>query len=336
MAFDVATPKIYVCSKCGKGFSEARTNFYKCYADIYKGSGFLGICKNCVNELYSQYLDECVEPRLATRAVCRKLGIYWSDDIFSIAVKKSTNDKLMQNYINQTNTVKYVGRSYDDTLREEGTLFQFGVKTPDADVKVEEDGTVEISEDIIAFWGPGYLAKDYIDLEQRRKYWMSKYPQEQVDVGTEALIRQICNLEIDINKQRAADKPIDKSVNSLNTLLGSLNLKPVQNNADPADADGKTPYGVWIRKLEDSRPVPDVDPELKDVDGLIRYIDVWYRGHAAKTFNIKNGYSEMYDKAMDELRVEYPEYEDEDDETLFNDIFGVSEDEEVFGGDSNE
>ena len=32
----------------------------------------------------------------------------------------------------------------------------------------------------------------------------------------------------------------------------------------------------------------------------------------------------MYDDAMDELRVKFPEYEDEDDDTMLTDIFGNS------------
>jgi hypothetical protein len=47
--------------------------------------------------------------------------------------------------------------------------------------------------------------------------------------------------------------------------------------------------------------------------------------------NIKNSYSKLYEDEMAKIRVDHPEYEDEDDETLFNDIFGSESD--FDGGD---
>ena len=38
---------------------------------------------------------------------------------------------------------------------------------------------------------------------------------------------------------------------------------------------------------------------------------------------IKNTYCRLYEEEIAKMRVDRPEYEDEDDETLFNDIFGV-------------
>lgn len=165
----------------------------------------------------------------------------------------------------------------------------------------------------------------YRELEQRRQYWMSKFPEgTELDVGTEALIRQICSLELDINRDRIAGKSVDKSVNALNNLLGSANLKPNQQKADGDSAQENTPFGVWIRRWETQRPVPDPDPELEDVDGIIRYISIWFLGHLCKMLGIKNTYCRLYEEEIAKMRVDRPEYEDEDDETLFNDIFGGS------------
>ena len=37
--------------------------------------------------------------------------------------------------------------------------------------------------------------------------------------------------------------------------------------------------------------------------------------------NIKNGYTRMYEEEIDRLRVERPEYDGDDDETLLNDSY---------------
>jgi len=234
--------------------------------------------------------------------------------------------------------VSYSGKSYDDTLAEEGTLWNWGVQavvqeTPVHSVEETQQDEPEISDDVIAFWGAGYTPEMYESLEQRRSYWMSRFPEDyELDIGTEAIIRQICSLELDINRDRAAGRAVDKSVNALNTLLGSASLKPTQKKADDTDSSiDKTPLGVWAQRLEYKRPIKEVDPELQDVDGIVRYISIWYLGHLCKMLGIKNTYCKLYEEEIAKMRVEHPEYEDEDDETLFNDIFcsdGTSNDSE--------
>lgn len=41
---------------------------------------------------------------------------------------------------------------------------------------------------------------------------------------------------------------------------------------------------------------------------------------------VKNGYTRMYEEEINRLRVEKPEYEDEDDETLLVDAYSESQD----------
>ena len=130
-------------------------------------------------------------------------------------------------------------------------------------------------------------------------------------------------MEVTITRDTAAGKPIDKSINALNNLLGSANLKPVQKKRDESlDANVEsTPFGVWIRKIENTRPISDPDPEFADVDSVIKYITVWFFGHICKMLKIENKYSRLYEEEMARLRVERPEYEGEDEEAVFEDIF---------------
>ena len=151
----------------------------------------------------------------------------------------------------------------------------------------------------------------------------------ELDVGTEALIRQICALELDINRDRFDGKPIDKSVNALNNLLGSANLKPTQIKSEIDSSFDKTPFGVWVRKLENERPVSEPDEDMRDADGIVKYISIWFLGHLCKMLGIKNTYGRLYEEEIEKMRVEHPEYDDEDDENLFYDIFGDSDDGEA-------
>lgn len=308
------------------------------HSPMYRGSGYLPICSECIDSMFEYYCKELGSDREAMRRICMKIDLYWHDNIYDMVERTVGLNSRVRNYISKTNIIRYIDKTYDDTIAEEEAsglaLARITAKeeaaaaAPHADPEEPEEEII-IPEDVLLFWGPGYTPQMYLELEARRKFWNSKYPDGyEFDVGEEALIRQICNLEIDINRDRTAGKSIDKNVNMLNTLLGSLNVKPTQKKADDGDAEFETtPLGVWIRRWETTRPIPEPDPELNDVDGIVRYIEVWFKGHLAKMLGIKNAYSKLYEDEIARMRIERPEFEEDDDETLFSDIF-ASKDEE--------
>lgn len=325
------------CRKCGTAYGRLKGYFPVSYSYLYKGTGYLPYCKDCVDGMFAAYLQECKDSKVAVRQMCRKLDLYWSEKVYEAVEKQNSTRSMMTSYITKINAVKLASKSYDDTLREEGTLWL----EPKAYADVEQvitgiqstDGDAAIPDEVIAFWGPGYTPSMYMELEERRKYLVSKYPSTtELDIGTETLIRQICILEIEINKARMEGKPVDKLINTLNTVLGSANLKPTQKKED-ADAElEKMPLGVGIQKWEYSRPLPPTPKEKRDINQVIKNITTWYLGHACKMVGIRNSYCKMYEDAMAELRVENPDHAEEDDDTLLNSVFGDLEE----GGDTDE
>lgn len=326
MAIEVSSSGT-ICRKCGKAYGRNKGYFPVNYGVLYKGVGYLPYCRECVDAMYSDYLSECKQPKLAVRQMCRKLDIYWNDSVYEAVEKQNAPRSMMTQYLAKIASIKTAGKCYDDTLREEGVFWDEprlrSMSRSASDDDYVRDDDIEISDDIKALWGPGYTPEMYMELEQRKNYWVSRLPEGvDFDIGTEAIIKQICSLEIDINRDRAAGKSVDRNINTLNTLLGSASLKPTQKR-DSEDAYlEKTPMGVWIKKWENYRPIPDPDPDMQDVDGIIRYIEVWFKGHIAKMLNKKTASSKMYEEKMNELRVDNPEFEDEDDETVFNEVFG--------------
>jgi len=328
-----------VCFKCGRRYSGWKGYFHVSYALLYKGGGHLTICKTCVDKMYNEYLAQCGNAKDAVRQMCRKLDIFWSESVFEAAMQKSGAQSVMAQYIAKTNSTTYAGKSYDDTLLKEGTLWGFtSVGAPSAndnvadetkDASSAEDDVDEaileymkeidgfrLTKEIVAFWGAGYSKQAYAELERRRAYWMEKLSGDDmaIDIGTETLLRQICSLEVEINKGRAAGKQMDAKVTLLNTLLGSANLKPVQKKGDVPDDLASAPLGVKIYNVEKHKPLPDGEErELKRY--IKKYIWTWL-GHICKLCRIKNGYTKLYDEEIERLRVKHPEYEDESDEDL--------------------
>ena len=322
----------FFCSRCGTAFSRQKGYFPVSHSPMYRGTGYLPFCNDCLDTMFDEYRQLLGSDREAMRRMCMKLDLYWHDSIYDMVERTAGVKSKVRNYIGKTNIIRYIDKSFDDTIADEERSGIRQAVTQDDGVQQgylpeeAEEEIIDIPEDVILFWGPGYTPKMYLELEERKKYWISRFPTGyNFDIGEEALIRQICNLEIDINHDRAAGKSIDKNVNTLNTLLGSANLKPTQKKDDGADAElDNMPFGVGIRKWENTRPIPEPDPELQDVDGIVRYITVWFLGHLCHMVGIKNTYCKLYEEEMERLRVTAPEFEDEDDETLFDHMFGES------------
>lgn len=298
---------------------------------IYKGNhGYIPTCRNCIDELFDQYKEAIGDEKEALRRICMKFDIYWNEEIYGMLSKANTSNSRVLAYISRTNLLKYQGKTYDDTLDEEYNSELPYFNQPTNSECDEDCTTAQIDESVKKFWGSGFNNSWYEELSSRYDYWTSKFPNDfDLDVGIQALLRQICILETQINKDLMAGKPVEKLINALNTLIGSANLKPAQNKKEESiDASVENmPLGVGIKKWEDTRPLPDMAPEFQDVDGIIKYISTWFYGHLGKMVGIKNFYSKLYEKEISRLRVEKPEYEEDDDETVFN---------EIFGGDSNE
>lgn len=341
------------CCKCGRAYKQRRGFFPVSYSVLYKGIGYMPVCKDCIDKMYNEYLIECGSAKEAVRQVCRKLDLYWSDELFARADSRSSARTMMSGYLTKVNTIAQSGKCYDDTLRAEGTLWQFlpevaapssrpeDAQGPDpatAKPEGEPEEEIDIPEDVSAFWGPGLSPVMYRDLEQRRQFWLKDLGREaDLDIGTKALLRQICILEVAINQDRAAGRSIDKNVNALNSLMGSASLKPAQKKEEASEdaALASTPLGVWLYRYEQKRPLPEIDDDMKDVNGIRKYVFTWM-GHLCKMLNIKNGYTKLYDQEIDRLSVEKPQYDGDDDEAMVDMLFEEGgeddDDEEDFTG----
>lgn len=348
MALSVMSEK-FCCSRCGKGFSTRKNFFPVSYCSLYKGTGYLHICKECLSNIYNSYYEQCGDVKKAVMQTCRKLDLYWNEQAYNYVEKKNSQRTMMSQYLQRINSTYYAGKSYDDTLIEQGMFWNdidgIGKESPadSADNSIAQEDSyeqkyivhepepIEITEDVVSFWGPGYTPEMYIELERRLQYYRSQMGDTQQDMGTDALLRQIVMLEIDINKARAEGRDVDKKMSTFNSLLSSL-VKPMQKKEDMSSSVSNTPFGVWIKRWEDERPVPEIDDSLKDVDGIIKYILTWVYGHVAHMLKVKNANTALYDDAIKKYRVERPEYNDEEDEVMLYDIFkGSDEDDDETG-----
>lgn len=320
------------CFRCGKK-SKRRGNYYSSRLNLYKGVGYLSICNECVDEIFNTYMKSCNDIRLATRMLCLKLNLYWSDKVFDNVVKQCSPLMVAREYIMKLNITSMGNKCYEDTLNEEGNLWSSisgkssigneigSVSGEDGSEKAlitNRNGDIEqIDKSVQEFWGRGYSPSMYNELEERKNYYLKNYAFEiGADLGKDILFKTACILEVAIAHDGAAGRPVNTNINSLNQILDSLNLKPNQKKANQSEDIAALPFGVKILKWEDCRPVPSSEKQ----SSIVKFVLTWVVGYLVKTFGSKNAhaqkYAKMYDDAIERYSIKRPEFDEDENEIV--------------------
>jgi hypothetical protein len=218
--------------------------------------------------------------------------------------------------------LQYSSRNYNSTIDEK---IEFARKNSiDETTALSMHSEVEKNETIEAatkFFGSGFSNEDYLYLYEQYSDWTARHECE--TKSQEEIFKRLCFTQLELLKA-TRNKEDTKDLNS--TYLKQLEaakLQPKQHKGETV-SDTQT-FGTLIDKWENTRPLPEIDEELKDVDKIGWYIDVFFKGHLSKMMGLKNGLSNLYTKFMKKYSVEKPEYSDEENsEILFDAIFGNS------------
>lgn len=330
-------PSVYTCTMCGREHSKQRGFFPASNSQLFKANnGYLPICSLCVDDLYDRYRARLPSEEFAMRRMCMILDLYWSPDLFE-TVKKNEDSclSLIRAYISKMNLAKYTGKTFDNTLDEERfaeatelvakpMTIQPAEETPTKKPKKKEQGPAEApppSAETVLFWGTGFTPGIYQDLNLRYQNWTRDLPKP-LDMGVEALYKQLCLQQVNVNLNMMSGKSIDGSQKVISDILVKLGISPdQQTDEDEASIIESTPMGVWIRRWEDKRPLPEEDEDMKDHNNVIRYIHTWFFGHIGKMLGIKSPYTKMYEDEINKFRVERPDLADVDDDDIINEEF---------------
>ena len=308
---EVAEKRTYYCTSCGTGYSKLKGNFRASQSPFFKGWGHIPICHNCLNYFEEFYTENLGSSDEAIKRLALHLDLYFNDSLLSSSRKINVGQSRIASYIANANLAQYKGRSYDDYLAESAQQVIASIK------ELKEIPDCKVTQKSLKFWGAGYGAEDYAFLNDKYDNWTSRH--ECKTQAQESIFQNICLMELQIKRAVQKGDKIDALIRAFNDLLGSANVKPVQNKEN-ALADQNT-FGTLIQKWENERPIPEPDPEWEDVDGIRKYISVWFLGHLCRMMGINNRHSHLYDDEVAKYSVSRPEYED-DPELAFDDIFG--------------
>ena len=311
------------CFYCGKEYVD--TNYYKSSSIFYSNIGKVPYCKQCIEKFYQYYYekytnDGCLTPeKNAVKRLCAAFDIYYKEDAYNAAIesakKREMNITPMGAYMKMIQLTQYKGKSYDNTVSdEEKEIFVASIPTNVSDSR-------KVDEKTIRFFGAGFTDDDYMFLKEEYDDWVARH--ECQTKAQEEVFKRICFKQLEILKATRKGEDTKNLDDTFQKLLDTAKLQPKQNSSETV-SDAQT-FGTLIDKWENTRPLPEIDEELKDVDKIGLYLDVFFKGHLAKMMGMKNGHSRLYSKYMKKYTVEKPEYEnDEDSEALFDAIFGSS------------
>lgn len=282
-------------------------------------------CKSCILDMATDYDKKTgvrTDNKEKTIEVFRKLDLPFVESAYNSAldsVNESVNEKNRSTAFQQLLVmVKSLPQWSSSTFKDSEYLLE--ENNPEYEQK-------EIKKVISAGrkrFGADYNNQELMFLETEFQDWITKY-----ECNTKAQEEIFKNLSANRLERKQAvkqNKPTKEIDKTFQELLATQNIQPRQSGMDTF-ADAQT-FGTLIQKYEETRPLPEIDESLKDVDNIGLYLDTFYKGNILKCLGLKNPLHHLYEKIMKLFTVEKPEaQEDEDTSTLFEFIFGKDEEE---------
>lgn len=297
MAREKQVEKVKItCSSCGK--DKSTDDFYSSNSPFHKNTGKLSVCKEC----FWEFVDDDIEKlKIALRMTDKPFLVDLLKSSQSEVENSSKNLNLIKIYMKNVSMRQYNNSTWADSDSE---VRQNNVTTElikGSNIEPSADITDEELNELIHFFGKGFDKESYIWLQDEYTDFLNRY--ECDSKGMELLIKEICLTQLDIKLRRAKGEKVDQQLKTLQDLLGSSNLKPVQETG--ANAVEQESFGTLIKKFEREKPIPEPDPLWKDVDGIGKYIKTFFFGHMARALGIENKFQDEYDEELAKYTVEH-------------------------------
>lgn len=295
-------PRKYRCCMCGNEYNTQRGNFVSAGKSfLWKGNGgYLPFCKSCCEilmETYTSFYSGNEEHAL--KHLCMMFDWYYDIRASDMTLRQvHTGKSRLTMYPSKacTRQVALDGETYMDTIRhdcnEQATIID--VSPVDSEDNEEE---FVVTKEMLQIWGKGFKSDEYAFLEKEYADWLSK---NICNTKTqEELFRNIVLAQLDIRRARERGGKVSEAQDALQKLMGSANILPRQTTENIL-ADTQT-FGTLLEKYEKTRPIPEPAPEWRDVDGIRKYMNTWFRGGLGKALHFKNEHVALYDEATQEM-----------------------------------
>lgn len=303
-----------LCCCCGNEYDVQQNNFFHSDSPVLAGNkGFFRMCKSCTENYYNNLVKKFDgNVYRAMERMCQIFDIYYNAAAFTAVLEKNTDGNIMAAYIKKMQLFQYKGKTYSDTILETAP------KSIDTVEDVQKQDDSSATKKAVKAWGYGFSPEEYNTLNDMYDDWRARVV---INRTKEALVRELCIIKLQMNATIRGNN-IDGYIKLMKTYIDTLksaNLAPIQEDA--STKEGEKPIGVMIKNLEDYKPVCECPPEYRDVDGIVKYIQVYYIGHLSAMLKFKNKYAKMYRAEMEKYRIENPFLQGKNDEEVFTSMF---------------
>ena len=282
------------CTCCGK--LKKIDDYYASSSPFHKLTSKLHVCKQCI---WDRVGDD------VTNLPLIKETLRMLDKPFLLDLWQSSIEEGMKGGKNTFKLyMKNLGLSHNRELTWSDTdILNMTNQSNESSFSSEVDEDLIENEETFRYWGNGYTLAEYSFLEEERHKLMSSF--ECPDYGMEMIMKDICFINLDIEKARQerkenTSKTITNLIKTRSDLMNDANMKPIQSTG--AEANDQVTFGTLIKKWETERPIPrPVDDEMKE------YIDTFMIGHLAKMEGLNNEMTEKYDRALTSHTINFEE-----------------------------
>lgn len=302
------------CRMCQKVLPSSK--FYEATNPMIDISGLMSVCRDHCNEIYTEYFKIYNNMETALQNTCRDLDVCFNQEAFRQT--QSHIEKLLNQGKRAETIFGYYKSKLCSTGKNNAGISSFRFK--DSDIynndKINtfnyelEKTDFDVTQDLIRFWGTNFNPEEYEYLSEKMDEYLNTFECETPSM--EELLKQAAFESLEIRNKRQKREDVSKNLKNLQDLLGSANIKPNQESG--ANATEQATFSLLLKKWENEEPVPEPDEEWKDVDGIGKYIRVWFLGHLCKMMGIVNEHSKEYEEEMARLRVNLPSSEPLTDE----------------------
>lgn len=257
------------CRKCRE---DKRPSEFFLATDLYLDTnGFMSICKQCIDEMYSKILMNENSIERTILKMCRILNVAYSDVAIDnvLATLKSNIEKgrdsgpIFSLYKLRLIALQKIRLTERDSQQNDLTF----VEPTSQKVQEIADTGFDSQEYYEEGWGKGLNLDDYLYLEQEFGKW--KKTTECNSQGEEILVRELCHKQNEIRKARVEGKSVDSLVKSLQEIMKNSALTPALANAASSGKNAEA-FGNWIKDIENLTPAEWWEQQSKfaDMDGL--------------------------------------------------------------------
>jgi hypothetical protein len=285
--------KQFICTACGEPHPER--DYYRSASPMYKAIGRLPICIDCIVDIFNKELDKNNNNlKMTMYIVCRLFNIYYDDNLF-LAVqgqseKKGTN--FVQIYFQKVNSLpQYRGKTFADS-----TFLEEKDKVDVVDF-VDDDENFEVTPNMVSKWGKNLNQDDYRYLEEVYGSLIAIYDHK--TPIQKMLYEDIARTRLAAQQALRSNQILnyEKMMSTVSKLMQDASIKPSQENGTD---EGLSTWGQWIKKIEETEPIPEATDEFKDVDGIRKYILQWFTSHFYKILGIDNGEYDDIDESLEQ------------------------------------